>query len=1058
MLPIYKSKDNLMKNKLYKTVIFILSLTLAGNLFAGDTLKYGNSPDFPQSKLDNDVLEFYEKWKGDSDIEGATEPKPEGDGYLCTYKDAPAGELYYLIKGGAKGNEPYSWSNDEGLEAASTSEATGFGMITFALMADKDLNAQKYFDGLMNLYLRNLSSVKTPDGSRQLRTMSWIVPNKYKRTDNGQQPEVTTSATDGDLDIAYALLLADKVWETPSSYALTDKSYMDLAILLINDIKDYLISPQTSRVLMGDDFYRKTTGTWSSTNHNNKYNHSSTRSSDWLVGHLRAFNTVVPSSKWSLAINEIYRVLSMVSNSTTGLTPDFIEDNEAGIPCPANKSLTKTELDDEKKPVSYNYFLEEWRDDMYGQNACRVPFRIAADYIHYGTEGAHSLLTKISNWSATLAPRKLRGEGPGKMVEKDGVIVKHTGWEYEYEYNWWLDKDLYAMSTYPNHVSVCYTLDGQPLDKLYDEFGREVQHPDSEYWMTINPYKPTHFITPIGFANVVEGGSKNRLKEAWTAAANNFIGDHTSADYPYSFYFGDSITMLNMLLVSGKWHNPVEKNFRNTKKNKWYGNLQTAINEAGDNQTIEIYIQNYETFGTCALIKNKTGLTIKVATDDGAVRVAKSVFQGNDGNGVVIRNSSNITIENIRFNEFYKALEIDENCEDITIDGIVTHNNLYGTRAEISGKNIEIKNSYFNGGWWSTNSPVTIKTIENLLFHHNAVQNTQTGACIDVTLAGTAKGYMKFYNNTIRGGWKGITLYKGHSIIKNNLFSNGHLKDITTSHGATAELDYNLYFSTDDNLWGVTAGPNKVVGNPKLNNGNDLLLTTGSPAIDAGLKISGINDKVSDGKPDIGWKEFSNAVAAATYWNSSKVYLDGDRAIRNGKKYIAIWDNRGEVPGVKEFPYGPWKQIQTYPSEVFYDSYNWGTGSWWNYYDSSTAYSTMYNEYGVLRTDIYDGGENVWDVHIAREVSLTQGKFYTVVFDAKTEKTVKIQVAACMGEEPYTPYSGYQKIELSPDMREYSFTFRMDHPSDWNAVLEFDLGGEETPQDIWIDNVRLIQE
>src|SRR5690606_23482876 len=88
------------------------------------------------------------------------------------------------------------------------SEAHGYGMMLAALMAGHDPDARAVFDGMF-AFFREHPSLLTPS------LMAW-----YQKTSCGSA-QGADSASDGDLDIAFALLLADKQWGScgPIDYA-----------------------------------------------------------------------------------------------------------------------------------------------------------------------------------------------------------------------------------------------------------------------------------------------------------------------------------------------------------------------------------------------------------------------------------------------------------------------------------------------------------------------------------------------------------------------------------------------------------------------------------------------------------------------------------------------------------------------------------------------------------------------------------------------------------------------------------------------------------------------
>lgn len=499
---------------LKKTVSMGATLLLTGTLAfaqtkpfgAGDGMNYGLQPDVAQDQMNTDVETFYDRWTGaENGIELVSEAKPAGDGYLSVYENTNM----YIVKGDAEGSEPDEWADENPgnpLVAVATSEGTGYGMIITALMAGYDANAQMYFDGLMNTYLNNLSG--TTIDYKQLNTMSWVVPDSLTNRD-GSEYARTTSSTDGDLDIAYALLMASIQWETPSSYADTNKSYMELAKALIQDIHDYLISDTTHRVLMGDWQY--------GTGDNDKFNQSVTRPSDWMISHFRAFDRVLPSPKWQAAIDEIYRILPMVDVHQEGLVPDFVEDI-SGYPSPVR--------------IVNGYFLEDENDDKYDNNSCRVPWRMALDYIHNGGSEPKNYLERVNDWAAGLPQRKIRDD-----------------WSTGSDATWATDPDGHHMSEFPESVNLGYYLDGVSI--LQRDFGAG--------WEEQQPWLDFHFVSPIGFAPVAgdNDASVAKLNTTWALVTDqySFGGDNTANGY--TCYFGDSITLMEMLIMSGNWWEPI---------------------------------------------------------------------------------------------------------------------------------------------------------------------------------------------------------------------------------------------------------------------------------------------------------------------------------------------------------------------------------------------------------------------------------------------------------------------------------------------------------------------
>lgn len=327
-----------MKNSRRSTYIphFILSgaiyLFLCNSVFATphypfpQNIPYPNlaTPNHkPHTSLNTDIQNYYNIWKQDF--------LRESNG------NTPGGGYYIGMKGtGGNGDE------------ITTSEAHGYGMIISALMAGYDPQAQFIFDGFYNMYDQHRST-----GNSEL--MSWTISSDESASND------QASATDGDMDIAYALLLANKQWGSSGSI-----HYLTEAKRIINQgIKVSEVDSSTKRVMLGD---------WDS-------NANSTRSSDWMTGHFQAFNKATLDSFWLDVHNTAYALYNTVSQQyspSAGLIPDFVVGT---TPRPANE-----------------YFLEGKTDDDYSWNACRTPLRLAVDAVHNDESKAHAILQKINNW------------------------------------------------------------------------------------------------------------------------------------------------------------------------------------------------------------------------------------------------------------------------------------------------------------------------------------------------------------------------------------------------------------------------------------------------------------------------------------------------------------------------------------------------------------------------------------------------------------------------------------------------------------------------------------
>lgn len=221
-------------------------------------------------------------------------------------------------------------------QGRTTSEAQGYGMLILAHLDGYDADAQTIFDGLFQ-YSRANPSQGNPD------LMDWAQPD----------PSGNNSAFDGDADIAYALLVADAQWGSDG-----DVNYLQEAITIINAMYESTIGPDSHLPMLGD---------WVNPN-GGQHSQWSTRTSDFMYGHFRAFEAATQTGAWDEVIAATQDVLTKLQQqSGTGLVPDFV------IVDPATGSVS---------PAPSGFL--EVNDQNYWYNAGRVPWRIGADAILSG--------------------------------------------------------------------------------------------------------------------------------------------------------------------------------------------------------------------------------------------------------------------------------------------------------------------------------------------------------------------------------------------------------------------------------------------------------------------------------------------------------------------------------------------------------------------------------------------------------------------------------------------------------------------------------------------------
>ncbi len=302
-----------------------------------------------QAALDQAVSDFYDDWK-------------------TNYLVETCGAGRYVVLTGVGGGN------------LTVSEGHGYGMMLTALMAGHDPEAQAIFDGMVAYFLEHPTA--THD-----RLMSWNQSNSCSNAEGND------SATDGDLDIAFALLLAHKQW---GSCGRVD--YATLALEVLEDILDGEVDSSQSYTLLGD---------WVAPSSPSYY--ASTRVSDFTTDHFASFAAASGQTAWTDLRDSLYDIVDSLQAShaaTTGLVPDFIA-NPATSPAPVAAG-----------------FLEGDTDGKYSYNACRVPWRLATDFVVSGDTRAKAALDLLNGWIRTETGDDPSGIGAG--YELDGNAIAGT--------------------------------------------------------------------------------------------------------------------------------------------------------------------------------------------------------------------------------------------------------------------------------------------------------------------------------------------------------------------------------------------------------------------------------------------------------------------------------------------------------------------------------------------------------------------------------------------------------------------------------------------------------
>jgi endo-1,4-beta-D-glucanase Y len=280
----------------------------------------------------------------------------------------------YLVAGCVSGE--YRVKSAPDTADFTVSEAHGYGMLIAVIMDGHDPDAHAIFDGLYHYYAGHPSAANPP-------LMAWAQNQACANVDG---PD---SATDGDLDIAYALLLADREWGSAGAV-----DYHTAATALIAAILAAEIHPANS-ILVGD---------WATAGDAHR---DGTRPSDFMTGHLRAYGAATGTARWTTVLDHTYALvdyLQVHAAPTTGLLPDFAIGAAGATPSPA--------------PANW---LEGADDGRYAYNACRVPWRLAADFLMNGDARAQVAVRKIEAWARTRTADKPTALRDGYAL--DGTVT-----------------------------------------------------------------------------------------------------------------------------------------------------------------------------------------------------------------------------------------------------------------------------------------------------------------------------------------------------------------------------------------------------------------------------------------------------------------------------------------------------------------------------------------------------------------------------------------------------------------------------------------------------------
>lgn len=292
-----------------------------------------------QAQMDASVQKAYDVWKSQHVVQ------------MC-------GDGRWVVTGGVPGELGYS-------------EGQGYGMLLTVVMAGYDPQARTLFDGIFR-FARDHGSVYSP------YLMSWLI-----------NEDCTTAqpypAPDGDLDMALALIMADRQWGSTGTI-----NYLQEAKTTLAALKAKLVSPSNYIIAGPADL---------------------TRTSDMMLAHFRTFQQVTGDPTWGAIHDTCLGLLESVVSRyapNTGLQPDFIQNANTSSPSPSPGGR-----------------LEGLNEGRYAWNACRNPWRLATEVAVSGDTRTKALVNKLVGFFETSS-----GGDPSRIY-----AVYNLNGSYEGYYN-----------------------------------------------------------------------------------------------------------------------------------------------------------------------------------------------------------------------------------------------------------------------------------------------------------------------------------------------------------------------------------------------------------------------------------------------------------------------------------------------------------------------------------------------------------------------------------------------------------------------------------------------
>ena len=109
---------------------------------------------------------------------------------------------------------------------------------------------------------------------------------------------------------------------------------------------------------------------------------------------------------------------------------------------------------------------------------------------------------------------------------------------------------------------------------------------------------------------------------------------------------------------------------------------------------------------------------------------------------------------------------------------------------------------------------------------------------------------------------------------------------------------------------------------------------------------------------------------------------------------------------------------------------------------------------GAFHFDITQGGEQIWEIQLRQNgFELVQGKEYLFEFDARADQSRIIEAKVAQDHDPWINYSKIGYSSLTQREKQFSYSFKMEEPTDYDSRIVFNTGTSDA--DVYIDNISL---